>query len=156
MLFDTATNRIDRLARAHHTGTLEADLQKIGRYKLILIDEVGAIPFDTDAADLFFQLVASRDETGSILVADNLPSGRWGEVFGDEVVAAAMIYRLVHHTEASPWPGLPPHPSLPRAPCQRPRRVDQDKPVGVSIRLFAVPVGDYVISPPAARSMRSR
>ncbi|WP_026301657.1 ATP-binding protein, partial [Salinispora arenicola] len=49
--------------------------------------------------NLFFQLVASRYETGSILVTSNLPFGRWGEVFGDEVVAAAMIDRLVHHAE---------------------------------------------------------
>ncbi|WP_028193535.1 ATP-binding protein, partial [Salinispora pacifica] len=48
---------------------------------------------------LFFQLVASRYEAGSILVTSNLPFGRWGEVFGDEVVAAAMIDRLVHHAE---------------------------------------------------------
>jgi DNA replication protein DnaC len=60
---------------------------------------VGYIPFDTDAANLFFQLVASRYEQASILVTSNLPFGRWGEVFGDEVVAAAMIDRLVHHAE---------------------------------------------------------
>ncbi|WP_018256051.1 ATP-binding protein, partial [Salinispora mooreana] len=65
----------------------------------IIVDEVGYIPFDTDAANLFFQLVASRYEAGSILVTSNLPFGRWGEVFGDEVVAAAMIDRLVHHAE---------------------------------------------------------
>lgn len=99
ILFDTATNWIDRLASAHHAGALEAELKKIRRYKLIIVDEVGYIPFDTDAANLFFQLVASRYETGSILVTSNLPFGRWGEVFGDEVVAAAMIDRLVHHAE---------------------------------------------------------
>jgi DNA replication protein DnaC len=99
VLFDTATHWIDRLARAHHTGQLEPELKKIRRYKLIIIDEVGYIPFDTDAANLFFQLVASRYETGSILVTSNLPFGRWGEVFGDEIVAAAMIDRLVHHAE---------------------------------------------------------
>ena len=99
VLFDTATNWIDRLARAHHAGALETELKKIRRYKLIIIDEVGYIPFDHDAANLFFQLVASRYEQGSILVTSNLPFGRWGEVFGDEVVAAAMIDRLVHHAE---------------------------------------------------------
>ena len=99
MLFDTATNWIDRLARAHHAGALETELKKICRCKLIIVDEVGYIPFDTDAANLFFQLVASGYETGSILVTSNLPFGRWGEVFGDEVVVAAMINRLVHHAE---------------------------------------------------------
>jgi len=99
VLFDTATNWIARLATAHQAGALEAELKKIRRYKLIIIDEVGYIPFDHDAANLFFQLVASRYEQGSILLTSNLPFGRWGEVFGDEVVAAAMIDRLVHHAE---------------------------------------------------------
>jgi DNA replication protein DnaC len=99
VLFDTASNWIARLTAAHHGNRLEAELKKIRRYRLIIIDEVGYIPFDTDAANLFFQLVASRYEQGSILVTSNLPFGRWGEVFGDEVVAAAMIDRLVHHAE---------------------------------------------------------
>lgn len=99
VLFDTATNWISRLASAHQAGALDTELKKIRRYKLIIIDEVGYIPFDTDAANLFFQLVASRYEQGSIMVTSNLPFGRWGEVFGDEVVAAAMIDRLVHHAE---------------------------------------------------------
>jgi DNA replication protein DnaC len=94
-----ATNWISRLGRAHHAGALELELKKIRRYRLIIIDEVGYIPFDTDAANLFFQLVASRYEQASVMVTSNLPFGRWGEVFGDEVVAAAMIDRLVHHAE---------------------------------------------------------
>src|SRR5690349_17662356 len=99
VLFDTATNWISRLGRAHHAGALELELKKIRRYRLIIIDEVGYIPFDTDAANLFFNHVASRYEQTSITVTSNLPFGRWGEVFGDEVVAAAMIDRLVHHAE---------------------------------------------------------
>lgn len=99
VLFDTATNWITRLAAAHQAGALDAELKKIRRYRLTIIDEVGYLPFDTDAANLFFQLVASRYELGSILITSNLPFGRWGEVFGDEVVAAAMIDRLVHHAE---------------------------------------------------------
>jgi DNA replication protein DnaC len=99
VLFDTASNWITRLATAHHTGQLEAELKKIRRYKLIIVDEVGYIPFDHDAANLFFQLVASRYEEGSIIVTSNLPFGRWGETFSDDVVAAAMIDRLVHHAE---------------------------------------------------------
>ena len=97
--FATAAEWVARLADAHHAGRLEAELKKIRRYRLIIIDEVGYIPFDHDAANLFFQLVASRYEQGSIMVTSNLPFGRWGEVFGDEVVAAAMIDRLVHHAE---------------------------------------------------------
>src|SRR3954471_15082461 len=98
-LFATASNWIARLATAHQANRLEAELKKIRRYKLIIIDEVGYIPFDQDAANLFFQLVASRYEQGSIMVTSNLPFGRWGETFSDDVVAAAMIDRLVHHAE---------------------------------------------------------
>ncbi len=99
VLFDTASNWISRLAEAHHSGRLEAGLKKIRRYKLIIIDEVGYIPFDQDAANLIFQLIASRYEQGSVMVTSNLPFGRWGETFSDDVVAAAMIDRLVHHAE---------------------------------------------------------
>lgn len=99
VLFDTASNWIARLATAHLAGRLEAELKKIRRYKLIIVDEVGYIPFDQDAANLFFQLIASRYEQGSVMVTSNLPFGRWGETFSDDVVAAAMIDRLVHHAE---------------------------------------------------------
>lgn len=99
VIFDTASNWIARLAAAHQAGRLEAELKKIRRYRLIIIDEVGYIPFDQDAANLFFQLIASRYEVGSVMVTSNLPFGRWGETFSDDVVAAAMIDRLVHHAE---------------------------------------------------------
>ncbi len=99
VLFDTASNWITRLATAHQAGQLEAELKKIRRYRLIIIDEVGYIPFDHDAANLFFQLIASRYEQGSVMVTSNLPFGRWGETFSDDIVAAAMIDRLVHHAE---------------------------------------------------------
>jgi DNA replication protein DnaC len=75
VLFDTANNWIIRLAEAHQAGRLEAELKKIRRYKLIIIDEVGYIPFDQDAANLFFQLIASRYEAGSVMVTSNLPFG---------------------------------------------------------------------------------
>src|SRR5947209_9610416 len=59
----------------------------------------GYIPFEPEAANLFFQLVSSRYERASLIVTSNKPSGRRGEVFGDDVAAAAMIDRLVHHAE---------------------------------------------------------
>jgi DNA replication protein DnaC len=99
VLFDTASNWIARLTAAHHSGQLETELKKIRRYKLIIIDEVGYIPFDQHAANLFFQLIASRYEQGSVMVTSNLPFGRWGETFSEDIVAAAMIDRLVHHAK---------------------------------------------------------
>ena len=60
---------------------------------------MGYIPFDAAAANLFFQLIASRYEQASIIITSNLPFGRWGEVFSDDTIAAAMIDRLIHHSE---------------------------------------------------------
>ena len=99
VLFATAAGWVARLAEAHHAGRLQAELLRLGRYPLLVIDEVGYIPFEAEAANLFFQLVSARYERASLIVTSNKPFGRWGEVFGDEVVAAAMIDRLVHHAE---------------------------------------------------------
>jgi DNA replication protein DnaC len=97
--FATASQWVDRLAAAHHTGRLQDELIRLGRYPLIVIDEVGYIPFEAEAANLFFQLISNRYERASVIVTSNKPFGRWGETFGDETVAAAMIDRLVHHAE---------------------------------------------------------
>jgi DNA replication protein DnaC len=99
VLFATATEWVSRLAEAHHAGRLHDELRRLGRYPLLVIDEVGYVPFEPEAANLFFQLIAARYERASLIVTSNKPFGRWGEVFGDEVVAAAMIDRLVHHAE---------------------------------------------------------
>lgn len=99
VLFATASEWVDRLAAAHHAGTLQAELRKLARYPLLVIDEVGYIPFEPEAANLFFQLISSRYERASLIVTSNKPFSRWGEVFGDDVVAAAMIDRLVHHAD---------------------------------------------------------
>jgi DNA replication protein DnaC len=97
--FATAAQWVSRLADAHRTGSLQAELGRLGRYPVLVIDEVGYIPFEAEAANLFFQLVSARYERASLIVTSNKAFGRWGEVFGDEVVAAAMIDRLVHHAE---------------------------------------------------------
>jgi DNA replication protein DnaC len=97
--FATASQWVARLAEAHTAGRLQPELVRLGRYPLLVIDEVGYIPFEPEAANLFFQLVSARYERASLIVTSNKPFGRWGEVFGDDVVAAAMIDRLVHHAE---------------------------------------------------------
>jgi DNA replication protein DnaC len=99
VLFATASQWVDKLADAHSGGRLQTELLRLSRYPLLVVDEVGYIPFEPEAANLFFQLVSSRYERASLIVTSNKPFGRWGEVFGDEVVAAAMIDRLVHHAE---------------------------------------------------------
>ena len=97
--FATAAEWVARLGDAHTQGRLHDELRRLGRTPLLVIDEVGYIPFEAEAANLFFQLVSSRYERASVIVTSNKPFGRWGEVFGDATVAAAMIDRLVHHAE---------------------------------------------------------
>lgn len=97
--FATAAEWVARLAIAHHAGRLQDEITKLGRTPLLIIDEVGYIPFEAESANLFFQLVSARYERASLIVTSNKPFGRWGEVFGDDVVAAAMIDRLIHHAE---------------------------------------------------------
>ncbi|GAA1262406.1 ATP-binding protein [Kitasatospora nipponensis] len=103
--FATAAEWVDRLAAAHQAGRLQAELTRLARYPLLVVDEVGYIPFEAEAANLFFQLVSNRYERASVIVTSNKPFGRWGEVFGDETVAAAMIDRLVHHAEVHSFKG---------------------------------------------------
>ena len=99
VLFATAAGWVARLADAHTQGRLQPELVRLGRYPLIVVDEVGYIPFEAEAANLFFQLVSSRYERASLIVTSNKPFSGWREIFGDEIVAAAMIDRLVHHAE---------------------------------------------------------
>jgi DNA replication protein DnaC len=99
VLFATAADWVAHLAETHHAGNLQAELVRLGRYPLLVIDEVGYIPFEPEAANLFFQLISARYERASVIVTSNKPFGRWGETFGDDTVAAAMIDRLVHHAD---------------------------------------------------------
>ena len=99
VLFATAVDWVARLQTAHQHGRLAAELAKLRRYALLIVDEVGYIPFEQDAANLFFQLVSTRYEHASMILSSNLPFSRWGDVFSDHVVAAAMIDRIVHHAD---------------------------------------------------------
>ena len=75
-LFATASQWVARLADAHHAGRLQSELIRLGRYPLLVIDEVGYIPFEPEAANLFFQLVSSRYERASLIVTSNKPFGQ--------------------------------------------------------------------------------
>ena len=97
--FASATTWVMRLGAAQREHRLDAYLRILDRYPLLIVDEVGYLPFDAEAANLFFQLVGARYERGSLIVTSNKPFTAWGEIFGDPVVAAAMIDRLVHHAE---------------------------------------------------------
>ncbi len=73
--------------------------QQPGRVPLLVVDEVGHIPFDPEAAALFFALISWRYERRSMIVSSNKTFSAWAEVFGDPVAVAAMVDRLVHHAE---------------------------------------------------------
>ena len=87
------------MADAQRLGRLDDELDKLQRIPLLIVDEVGYIPFDPQAANLMFMLVSRRYERASMIVTSNKPFSGWGEIFGDDVVAAAMIDRLVHHAD---------------------------------------------------------
>jgi DNA replication protein DnaC len=97
--FRTATEWVALLADAQRGGRLDTELDKLQRLPLLIVDEVGYIPFDPQAANLMFMLVSRRYERASLIVTSNRPFSAWGDIFGDEVTAAAMIERLVHHAE---------------------------------------------------------
>src|SRR5580704_1091943 len=97
--FATATQWVARLGEAKRQGQLEAELRRLSFIPLIVVDEVGYIPFDPEAANLMFSLVSSRYERASMIVTSNKPFSAWGEIFGDDTVATAMIDRLIHHAE---------------------------------------------------------
>ncbi|AHG50195.1 ATP-binding protein (plasmid) [Rhizobium leguminosarum bv. trifolii CB782] len=96
--FVTAATLVAMLAKAHSDGTLDKQLTILSRPKLLIIDELGYLPFEANAAHLFFQLVSRRYEKGSILITSNRSVGEWGSVFGDPVVATAILDRLLHHS----------------------------------------------------------
>jgi DNA replication protein DnaC len=99
VLFKTATEWVALLADAQRQGHLDDELKRLERIPLLVCDEVGYIPFDPQAANLMFMLVARRYERASLIVTSNKPFSAWGEIFGDDAVAIAMVDRLVHHAE---------------------------------------------------------
>ena len=98
VLFVSAPALVAQLAKAHGEGRLEERLTHFAKPKLLIVDELGYLPFEPDAAHLFFQLVSRRYERGAMLVTSNRAVGEWGTVFGDAVVATAILDRLLHHS----------------------------------------------------------
>ncbi len=99
VLFITAVALMSSLSQAHAAGKLEERLSHYSKPKLLIVDELGYLPLEPQAAHLFFQLVSRRYERGSLLVTSNRAVSEWGEVFGDAVVATAILDRLLHHSQ---------------------------------------------------------
>jgi DNA replication protein DnaC len=96
--FSTATALLAILGKAESEGNLSEKLTEYSKPRLLIIDELGYLPFERRAAHLFFQLVNRRYEKGSLLVTTNQRVSEWGIVFGDEVLATAILDRLLHHS----------------------------------------------------------
>jgi DNA replication protein DnaC len=97
VLFTTVANLIAVLTRAHAEGRLDEKLKVYATPRLLIIDEIGYLPTDRLGANLFFQLISRRYERGPMLLTSNLSFSVWGNVFGDRVIATAILDRLLHH-----------------------------------------------------------
>jgi len=93
----TASSLVMALRRAKEAGRLDKELAALAKNQLIAIDELGYLPIDADGARLLFQVISDAYETRSLIITTNLEFSRWGTVFGDNNMAAAIIDRLVHH-----------------------------------------------------------
>ncbi len=97
VLFVTATSLLALLSKAETEGKLSDQLGFYAKPKLLIVDELGYLPFEKRTANLFFQLVVRRYEKGSMLITTNQMVTQWGQVFGDEMIAAAILDRLMHY-----------------------------------------------------------
>jgi DNA replication protein DnaC len=97
VLFTSATTLIAALAKAHSENRLEDRMKCFVVPKLLVVDEIGYIPIDRLGANLFFQLISRRYERGPMILTSNQSFANWGEVFGDQVIATAILDRILHH-----------------------------------------------------------
>jgi hypothetical protein len=95
--FASAAELTNLLVEAKAEGRLSRKLEQLARYDLVLLDELGYVPFDRHGADLLFGFITKVYERRSLIVTTNLPFARWSEVFLDATAAAAVIDRIVHH-----------------------------------------------------------
>jgi DNA replication protein DnaC len=96
--FMTAHDLVDDLGRAYREGRLDRRMRIYLAPKILIIDEMGYLPLDELGATIFFQLVSARYERGSIILTSNKSYGDWGSIFGDPIIATAILDRLLHHS----------------------------------------------------------
>lgn len=95
--FSTLADIIASLAKAEREGQLRERICYLCRASLLVVDEIGYLPVVPGGGNLFFQLVNARYEKGAMILTSNRGFAEWGEVFGDAVVATALLDRLLHH-----------------------------------------------------------
>jgi DNA replication protein DnaC len=95
--FATLADIVGSLAKAEREGTLRERIRFLCRPQLLVVDEIGYLPVIPGGGNLIFQLVNARYERGAMILTSNRGFSEWGEVFGDTVVATALLDRLLHH-----------------------------------------------------------
>ena len=118
--FTTAAELCNLLVEAKRDGRLSRRLDQMARYDVVLLDELGYVPFDREGSDLLFNFVTKVYERRSLVVTTNLPFAKWSQVFGDATAAAAVIDRIVHHATVLQTKGA--SYRLKDAKAKRPRR----------------------------------
>lgn len=96
--FISCHDLITQLNKAHFENKLEQRIKHFSKYQLLIIDEIGYLPVDKQGANLFFQLIAKRYENHSTIITTNMNFNKWGEVFSDNILANAILDRLLHHS----------------------------------------------------------
>lgn len=105
VFFATLAELVDSLRKAEREGKLRDRVKFLSRYSLLIVDEVGYLPVGSGGGNLFFQLVNACYERCSMILTGNRGFGQWGEIFGDTVVATALLDRLLHHAIVVPIEG---------------------------------------------------
>lgn len=105
VLFYRVADLVDQLELALQRGTLLALKQKIERCDLLILDELGYVPFQKNGSELLFHIIADCYEQRSIIVTSNLDFGQWSRIFGDTKLTAALVDRLVHHAHIIQFSG---------------------------------------------------
>lgn len=95
--FSTLADIVTSLAKAEADGVLRERIRYLCRPALLVVDEIGYLPITSGGGNLFFQLVNGRYEKGAMILTSNRGFAEWGEIFGDSVVATALLDRLLHH-----------------------------------------------------------
>lgn len=99
VLFMTASQLVQDLRAAQNNLRLHQLIKKLDAFEVLVIDDISYVPLERDETDVLFQLLSERYEMRSVVITSNLPFGKWGNIFKDEMTTAAAIDRLIHHAE---------------------------------------------------------
>jgi DNA replication protein DnaC len=95
--FANASSMVEKLEKADKEKRLEEKIRNLSKFHLLIIDEMGYLPFNDSGAHCFFQLISRRYERAATIFTSNKSFGEWGDIFGDHVIAAAILDRILHH-----------------------------------------------------------